>query len=187
MQNPRLAGRYAKSILSLASEMNQVDAIHADMKLLQAICKSNPDFVALLRSPVVKPSTKSKIMESVIGGKVNATTAAFIQLLIQKNREGNLPEITEAYIEQFNALRGIQRVKLTTAAPVSDEVKNAIINKVKANSNVNHIELETAVDEALIGGFVLELGDTLVDASISRDLNDIKKQFLNNQFVQNIR
>ena len=63
MTNPRLATRYAKSLVDLAVEQNQLDIVYNDMKLITSICKSNPDFVAVLRSPVIKPSTKEKIME----------------------------------------------------------------------------------------------------------------------------
>lgn len=187
MQNPRLAGRYAKSLLDLATELNQVNIIHSDMKLLQGICKSNRDFTLLLRSPIVKPSIKSKIIDSVIGSKINATTSSFIQLLVRKGRESYLPEIAEAFIEQYNKLNNIYRVKLTTATPVGEDVKNDIVSRIKAETPMQNIELETAVKENLIGGFVLEMQDMLVDASILRDLKDIKKQFLDNQYIHKIR
>lgn len=187
MQNPRLAGRYAKSLLDLATELNQVNLIHGDMKLLQGICKSNRDFTLLLRSPIVKPSIKSKIIDSVIGSKINATTSSFIQLLVRKGRESYLPEIAEAFIEQYNKLNNIYRVKLTTATPVGEDVKNDIVSRIKAETPMQNIELETAVKEELIGGFVLEMQDMLVDASILRDLKDIKKQFLDNQYIHKIR
>ena len=71
--------------------------------------------------------------------------------------------------------------------PVSEELKQAILEKVRTVRNVQQIELETEVNEDLIGGFVLEIGDELVDASIAFDLNNIKKQFENNDFIYKIR
>ncbi len=187
MQNPRLAGRYAKSLLDLATELNQVDAIYADMKMLQALGKSNPDFVAVLRSPIIKPGTKEKIIDSIVTSRVNNTTASFIRLLVRKGREENLVEIADAYIEQYNKLKNIYTVKLTTATPVSDEVKNSIVNKVKASTPIQNIELEAEVKDELIGGFVLEFEGKSVDASVLRDLKDIKKQFLDNEYIHRIR
>ncbi|UEG50452.1 ATP synthase F1 subunit delta [Ferruginibacter lapsinanis] len=187
MNNPRLAGRYAKSLIDLATEQNQVDAICADMKFLQRICKSNPDFVAVLRSPIIKPETKGKIIESVLSTQVSKLTSAFITLLVRKGREINLPEIVNAFVEQFNKLRNIHRVKITTAVPISDELQNAIVAKVKSSTSLQNIELETAVKDELIGGFVLEMEGNLVDASIQRDLKDIKKQFMDNQYIHKLR
>ena len=187
MNNPRLAGRYAKSLIDLATEQNQVDAICADMKFLQRICKSNPDFVAVLRSPIIKPDTKGKIIESILNSQVSKLTSAFVTLLVRKGREINLPEIVNAFIEQFNKIRNIHRVKITTAVPISEELQNAIVTKVKSSTSLQNIELETAVKDELIGGFVLEMGGNLVDASIQRDLKDIKKQFMDNHYVHKLR
>jgi F-type H+-transporting ATPase subunit delta len=188
MNNPRLAGRYAKSLLDLATEQNQVDAVYADMKWLHIICKSNPDFVNMLRSPVIKPTAKGKIIESITKERVSKLTSAFIQLLVRKNRETNLPEIATNYIDQFNALRNIHKVKITTAEPISEEMLNVIMANVKAAATAGQtFEIETQVKNELIGGFLLETSGTLVDASILKDLKGIQKQFMNNDYLQRIR
>jgi F-type H+-transporting ATPase subunit delta len=186
MQNPRLAARYAKSLLDLAVEQNQLDAVYADMKWLQQVNKSNPDFVNMLRSPIISSDKKDKIIDAIIGSSVSKITMLFTNLLTQKTRESNLPEIVTAFIEQYNKLKNIQTVKLTTATPVSEELKNSIVAKVRSAVSTA-VEIETSVKEELIGGFKLEVAGTLIDASIQRDLNDIKKQFLNNEYVHNIR
>jgi len=186
MTNPRLATRYAKSLLDLSIEQNQLEAVYADMKLLKGINKSNPDFVALLRSPIITADKKDKILDAVIGKNISQISMLFIRLLTTKKRESNLPEIVTAFLEQYNKLKNIQTVKLTTAAPISEELKNSIIARVKS-ADSSAIEIETAVKEELIGGFKLEIGGTLIDASILRDLNDIKRQFLNNEYIHNIR
>lgn len=188
MNNPRLAGRYAKSLLDLATEQNQVDAVCADMKWITKICKSNSDFVNMLRSPVIKPTAKGKIIESITKERVSALTSAFILLLVRKARETNLPEIATTYIDQFNELRNIHKVKITTADPISEEMKNAIMANVKAGATAGQtFEIETEVRNELIGGFLLETDGTLVDASILRDLKDIQKQFMNNDYLHRIR
>ncbi|CAN5883172.1 ATP synthase F1 subunit delta [soil metagenome] len=187
MNNPRLAGRYAKSLLDLAIEQNQLDVVYADVKLLTAIIKSNPDFVSVLKSPVINNDKKEKIINAVLNGRINTTTDLFIRLLIRKTRESNLPEIVKAFLEQYNKLKDIHHVKITTAFPLSAEGEQVILNKVRSNSSIQNIELETSVDEAIIGGFKLEVGGKLVDASILRDLNDVKKQFRSNEYIQQIR
>ena len=78
-------------------------------------------------------------------------------------------------------------MKLTTATPVSEEVKNSIVAQVRKTSNMENIELETKVDPKLIGGFVLQAGDKLVDASIASDLKEIARDFENNDFIYKVR
>ncbi len=187
MNNPRLAGRYAKSLLDLAIEQGQLDIVYADVKFLMNICKSNPDFVSVLKSPVIKVDKKEKIIESITNGRVSNLTSLFIQLLVRKARESNLPEIVKAFIEQYNKLKDIHHVKVTTAIPLTAEAEQVILSKVRSNTPIKNIELETLVDDELIGGFKLEVGGTLVDATILRDLNDVKKQFKNNEYIQQLR
>jgi F-type H+-transporting ATPase subunit delta len=187
MSNPRLAGRYAKSLIDFSLEQNQLDNVCQDIKMLQSLCISNPDFVNMLKSPVIKSDKKEKIVEAVIAGRVGDITITFFKLLINKAREYNLPEIINAFIEQYNEINNIHIIKLTTAVPVSDALKDSIVNKIKTDTAYQKIELETSVKDELIGGFTLEIGDTLVDASILKDLNEVKKQFLNNEYVHNIR
>jgi len=186
MSNARLAGRYAKSILDLATEKGQLEAVYADMKYLQAVCIASSDFVNLLRSPIIKADQKNSIINAVTKDKVSALTNAFTVLLVKKGRERDLPEMATAFIEQYNAIKGIHQVTLTTAVEVSDVLKKSIEDKVKAENKFATIELTTKTDDALIGGFVLEFDNNLLDASIARDLKDIKKQFLHNEFVEKI-
>lgn len=187
MPNPRLAGRYAKSLLGLALEKDQLETVYNDILLLKDLCSQSRDFVNLLRSPIIKADKKVAILKAVTDGKISELTAAFNNLLVNKGRESYLPEIITAFIEQYKQYKGIYTIKLTTASPVSEELKKQIITKVQTQTAMKQVELETAVKEDLIGGFVLELGDTLVDASIAYDLNKIKSQFLNNDFIYKIR
>jgi len=187
MPNPRLAGRYAKSLVDLAIEQNQLETIYKDMQYLQAVCKSSPELVSVLRSPVIKGDKKQKILFAITDGKVSELTASFNKLLISKTREEYIPEIITAFIGLYNEIKGIHRVKLTTATALSEELKQSIVGKLKAETTLQNIVLETVVKEELIGGFVLEFNNNLVDASIARDLRDIKKQFSKNIYVRQIR
>lgn len=186
MQNPRLASRYAKSLIDLAVEKDQLEVVHSDMLLLKAITRSNADVVVLLRSPVIKADKKIKILGAILDGKISAITSGFIRLLNTKGRESVLPEIAVEFEKQYNILKNITRVKLTSAAPLEAGQLNMIREKVEASAG-RKVEIETAVNSDLIGGFVLETGNELFDASIQRDLKDIKKQFLKNIYVPELR
>lgn len=187
MSNTRLATRYAKSLLDLSIERNETEKAFADMEWLQSVCKSNRDFVNVLRSPIIKSETKGKIVEAVTKENIGVLAGAFIRLLIQKGRESVLPEITQAFVHQYKEYKNIYCLKLTTASPVSVELKNALIEHIRATTEMQNIELETLVNEDIIGGFVLQTGDKLVDASVAYDLKIISRQFENNDFIYKIR
>lgn len=187
MSNPRLAKRYAKSILDLSQEMDQLEPVHNDMLFLNKVVKMSREFLVMLKSPIIHADKKIKIIQAVTQGNVSQITDKFIQLLCNKNRENNLPEIIEAFIEQYNQLKGIHNATLTTAAPISDALLDEFRAKILQSAKVPHLNLETKVDEKLIGGYVLEMEGKLIDTSILRDLKDVSKQFDNNEYLHRIR
>ncbi|RYY41768.1 MAG: F0F1 ATP synthase subunit delta [Chitinophagaceae bacterium] len=186
MPNPRLAARYAKSLLDLAVERGQLEAVYAEMQLLQRVVRSSRDLATMLRSPVVSADKKQSVMNAILTNQVGELTNAFISLLIQKGREGDLPEITTAFISQYKKHKGIHVVKLTTASPLSEELQKKIVAQVKQSGNLDQIELETTVNPDIIGGFVLQTGDKLIDASIAHELKAIGRQFDKNDFIYKI-
>jgi F-type H+-transporting ATPase subunit delta len=187
MSNPRLAYRYAKSIIDLSQERGQLEDVFNDMLFLQKIIKDNRDLLVLLRSPVITADKKINVVEAVTAGRVTEITALFNKLLINKGRESALPEVITSFIQQYKELKQIHTVKLTTATPISQNLMDAFIEQIKRTTAIQNIELEAKVDEKIIGGFVLQTGDQLIDASVSYDLREVAKQFQNNDFIYNIR
>jgi F-type H+-transporting ATPase subunit delta len=187
MLNPRLAGRYAKSIIDLAIEKGQLESVHKDIVYLNHLMRSSSELVTILKSPVIPGDKKQKVLDALTDGKIGQITASFNRLLIRKGRESHLPEIVYAFIEQYKVNKGIHTVTLTTAIPVGEDLKNSIISKIKEASGMKEVELESIVEENIIGGFILEADGKRVDASIAYDLASIKKQFSNNDFVYRIR
>ena len=188
MLNPRLATRYAKSLLDLAVERNSVDAVLKDMQLLNEICSKSYEFTVMLRSPVINGDKKISVINEVIKGmSINELTYAFIKLLVTKGRESVLPEIGAAYITQYNTLKNIRIVKLTTAGALGDSMKNAILSKVAGLMPKDTVELKTVVNEELIGGFVLEVDDKLFDASVRKSLSEIRSKIIDHTYESKLR
>lgn len=187
MPNPRLAARYAKSLIDLAVEKNSLEDTLADIKYLDSICRNSREFTTVLRSPVIHADKKLDIINAVVGDSLKPLAQAFVKLLVNKGREENLPEIAHAFIQQYKEMKNIRTVKLTTAAPASAALKESVMAKVSAAMPGATIELVEEVKEELIGGFVLQMDDKLFDASIRRDLNDVKAQFRKNIYVMDLR
>jgi F-type H+-transporting ATPase subunit delta len=186
MLNPRLASRYAKSLIDLAIEQNSLEETLKDMQLLDAICKQSREFISMMRSPVIKADKKLAITEAVLKGRISELTSAFIRLLISKGREQNLDEIAQAFIVQYRHNKKIRMVKLTTAAKVDQSVVDLLRSKLEQSYPGSAIEMETTIDPSLLGGFILDVGDQQLNASIARDLHDIKKQFTRNLYVSQL-
>ena len=177
MSVSRITGRYAKSLLDLAQDNNNLEQIREDMAGFAKATK-NRELSLLLKSPIIHGSKKRSILSELFEGKFQKLTMAFINIVLTKGREEFLPEIADAFEEQYRELKGITTVKLTTASPLSEQALNNIKSKLESSSETsNTVEIETAVNPDLIGGFVFEFGDRLYDASVVHRLAEIKKEF----------
>jgi F-type H+-transporting ATPase subunit delta len=111
----------------------------------------------------------------------------FLQLLVTKHREFNLPLIVDSFLSQYKTLKEISTVKVISAQPLIKEDQEKII-KMASESIVGfkNIELETVVDESLIGGFIIEMEDYVYDASVKNQIFRLKKSFAENLYESKI-
>jgi len=184
MSATKLASRYAKSVLDLAIEQGVLEQVLQDMRLLNQSVDQNRDFYMLLKSPVVNGDKKMEVVLKVFHNVISPLTENFIRILMRKNRESYLPEIIDEFIRQYNHHKQITPVIITTAQPISADMQNTIINKLRSTAGLTQIELTTQIDETLIGGYILQWEDKLIDNSISRGLAILKDEFDNNDYVR---
>lgn len=182
----KIASRYAKSLLDLAVEQNKLELILGDIKGFAAACE-NRDLELLLKSPIVKTDKKLSILNAIFGGKVDELTMAFLTIVAKKGREAALPQIADKFIAMYNTHSKITKVIITTAQPMG-EVEFAKVKAKLAASNITeeNLDIETKVDDSIIGGFVIEIGDKLYDASIAHKLEKLKKELSGNEYAATI-
>lgn len=176
----RISARYAKSLIDLSSEQNKLERVKDDMEYFLAASEVR-DLYLMLKSPIIHTATKRTIFRKLFSDRFDEVTSAFLDIILRKGRESYLVEIAEAFMDQYRIIRKISRVKLTTATELSaeklDEIKNKILS---AGVTLPNLELETSVDPEILGGFVLELGDKLYDASVSHQLEEMRRGFSKN-------
>jgi len=171
----RIASRYAKSLLELAKDQGKLDTVVEDIKTFNGATQ-NRDLFLLLKSPIVKGSKKLEIFKSIFDGKIDELTMAFMDIVIRKGREAYLPEMGAEFLNQYKALNKVSTVTLTTAQPISETALEAIKAKLLGSDITEEsLDITTAVDESLIGGFVVQVGDKLVDASVAHKLREMAK------------
>ncbi len=183
----RIASRYAKSLIDLAQEKNALDRVVEDIKYFQAVTEENGEFYRLLKSPIISESKKGGIFNALFSDRFNELSNAFLDIILRKGRESYLPEIADEFMAQYRQLNSITNVKLTTAVPLSESAVAKIKTKLEAASSTNdNIEITTAVNPAIIGGFVLEFEDKLFDSSVVYQLEQLRKEFGNNENIKNL-
>ncbi len=145
----------------------------------------NRDLFLLLKSPIINAQKKHTIIKAIFENKIGKTTLAFFDIIIRKGREMFLPEISADFMDQYRVYNKISIIKLTTAVPLNEESLNEIKARlISSHVTLDKLEIIQKVNPKIIGGFMIEVGDKLYDASISHKLEQLKKEFTANQYVK---
>lgn len=183
MSVQKIAGRYAKSLIDLSIEQNKLDRVLEDVTALKESCR-NRDFMLMLKSPVLKADKKRQVVNHLFQKQFDALTLAFMDIMFRKGRESYLVEIAGEFVAQYKRIKRVSSVRLVSASPLS---KDAIeqIRKILTESPVveDTVELQVEVNEALIGGFTIELDDKLYDDSVAYKLSQLQKEFKGNLYI----
>jgi F-type H+-transporting ATPase subunit delta len=186
MADTRVASRYVKSLFGLAVEKGAFEAVHQDMLMLDRIFTSNRDLVNMLRSPIIRHEKKKNVLHKIFKDRVHSLTFDIIDILTRKNREPLLPAIAKEFHVAYNNHMGIGKATITTTIAMDPALRSEIEAIVKQLSHKTQIELVEKVDPNLIGGFVLNVEDYQIDASIKSKLKTLKLKFLHNPYLKEV-
>ena len=175
MAGTRAAIRYAKAILSLALSEKNADKVKDDMKSIANTIAENEDLANMLDNSVVKTETKKAALNAIFPN-LNKISNSLFDLLISNKRIDILNQVAIKYSVLFDEHNGKELAEVTTAVPLTKDLETKVLSKVKELTNKT-VELKSIVDENILGGFILRVGDKQYDASISNKLNKLKREF----------
>lgn len=184
MKGTRAAQRYAKAILGLAKDKNAAEAVKNDMQDISKTIAGSKELQHMLTSPVVKLSTKREALLKIFKSTHDITQGAF-GILLDNGRIDILDVVAKQYIHLYRYNNKIQEAVVTTVVPLTDELEAKIQAKVKELTG-HSATVKNIIDESILGGFVLRVGDLQYDASLSHNLNNLKREFKNNAYVSKI-
>lgn len=183
MKETKIANRYAKALFELAVEKNQLEKVKADAQLVYEVCSENKDFILMLRSPIIKPVKKVAILKEIFEKKLQDMTTKFLIIITRNRRESLIKDIAEQFIVIYKKYKNIVSANLTTAVKIDEETKNKIIALLKQHTKAT-IDLKELVDDEIIGGFVLTFDDKQYDASLQRQIQNLKQDFNKNLYIK---
>jgi F-type H+-transporting ATPase subunit delta len=182
MRNTRATLRYAKSLLELAKEQGALESCKSDMEAMVSICQQSKELSLLLKSPVVKTDKKLDIINAIFTS-FSPLALAFVNLITKKKREALLLDIAERFLLLHKIDQGIESATLTTAVALDEDTRQQVLDFIK-KQGVKQVDLVEKVDESLIGGAILRLGDKQLDASVARQIKDLKQSFNKNLYIK---
>lgn len=176
MSGSRAAKRYAKAVLLLATDANLAPVVFDDMQTILATISGSNELNEMLQSPVYKDEDKKEALNKIFVNQSD-TTKSLIATLITNKRVSLLNDVAASYIDLYKESQGIKVAQVTTAVPLSSELETKVLAKVKELTGSDKVTLESNIDESIIGGFILRIGDLQYNASISNSLAKIKREF----------
>lgn len=178
MKGTRAAIRYAKAILDLAKDQNSAAAVNDDMKLIVNAIADNKELKSLLNSPVVKAEQKTAVLKEVFAN-TNAITTGLVNVLADNKRLTLLETVATEFTALYDASQGFQKAYVTTAVALTDDMNTKVLAKVKELTGKEAL-IENTIDESILGGFILRVGDLQYNASIANNFNKLKRTFSQN-------
>jgi len=182
MRMTTLARRYAGALFETAKQsdvIDVIDKIESDLGLVSHSLETMPKLVEALNHPLIPRERKKAIVSNIFKDKVQAVTMRFVELVIDKRREGILPEIEPEYVRLANEWRGIVSVAVTSAVPLSKDEVTALKARLDRFTG-KRTDLELQEDPDLIGGLTVRIGDTVMDGSVRGYLASLREQMRGN-------
>ncbi|MCX6228543.1 MAG: ATP synthase F1 subunit delta [Bacteroidia bacterium] len=180
MDEGKVAVRYSKALLSLAKEQGVISSVIVDVKTLEQLLDTFPRLNEVLVSPVVSTEEKHKLFKQVFEPSFNPLTYGFLNLLLTNKREAYLKRITRCFMESYRKEEGFKAAKLTSVIELDKATLEKFSTLIQKHFNTK-VDLTVAIDKSLIGGFILDIEDQRIDASIASKFRRLKRELLESQ------
>ena len=177
MASTRAAIRYAKAILDLANSKGVAEAVNNDMKSIASAIETNEELSTFIQNPTTKVEVKESALLEVFAN-INGVTKGLFHLLFENKRFEILEAIALEYKKLFDENNGVEVATVTTAIPMDAALEAKVLAKIATLSD-KKITIENVVDPAIIGGFILRIGDNQYNASVANRLQVLKRELSN--------
>lgn len=172
-----ISERYAQSLLELAIEEHQLNDYLADMKLVDSILNSDPQFVQFFSHVLIEDDVKYKLIDDAFEGNVSQYVLNFLKLLIQKRRIRYIKEIVKSFIALSNQYLGIEEGIIYSPYTLDEKEVKAIEQAISQKENKT-ITLKVVIDPTLVGGVKVQINNRVYDGSIKNKVEMLKKELL---------
>tara|TARA_B100000700_G_C15053652_1_gene861648 strand:- start:320 stop:868 length:549 start_codon:yes stop_codon:yes gene_type:complete len=158
---------YAEAFLQVASANNEVDQIIDQSKSILALWQECPEFRDSMASPVLEIESKKFALEKLFGDELTTSFLNLLKLLADRQRIGILDAVLERLLDLYRQQRNIALATVTSASELNDSQQADLLKKIQNIAGTDNLELNLKVDPQLIGGFVVNVGSKVIDASLS--------------------
>ena len=166
---------YGDALFELATEENKEDILLEEATEIKKLLNENDEFVKMMNHPQISREEKETIVENVFKGRVSDDMAGFLRLLVTNGRFSELESVLDYFIAKIKDFKKIGIAYVVTPLALSDSQKSDIEKKLLDTTSYEKMEMNFEIDETLIGGMTIRIGDRVVDSSIRSKLNKLTK------------
>jgi len=178
MKLSRAASRYAKAILSLAIDKKEAAGVNDEMKNILVTINGNKELRDFMSSPLIKSEQKRGALKQVFKDSSTITMGSF-DLLVDNKRADILMDVATKYVLLFEDMNKREIATVTTAVEITADLEKKVLAKAKELAG-KEVTLEKKIDESILGGFILRVGDQEINASVANKLGELKRTFATN-------
>ncbi|MDP1620703.1 MAG: ATP synthase F1 subunit delta [Bacteroidales bacterium] len=168
-----VAERYAKALFELALEKNAAEEVYQDSLMISRACENSRELRLLLKSPVINSGKKLTILRELFEKNIHQITLTYMMIMVRKNRESFIDAIAVQFVDLYNVYRNILTVHFSSPVLPDEETRKQVLSLMEKYTAAD-IDLQAEIDESLVGGFVLKWSDKQYDASIRREIENIR-------------
>lgn len=168
---------YAQSLLEIAREQDQVEALAGQMQQLLPVLSEDGELDRMMDNPSIGQDARKQIVQRVFEGKVSDLLYRFFQVVADKNRLASLPQIVAGFLILVAEHRGQMEVEAFVASPMDPATAEHVAKTIGEHLG-KQVTLRQHVDESLIGGLKIKIGDRLIDASVASQLRMMKNKMI---------
>ena len=167
---------YGDALFAVAMEENRMDEFFEAALSLVEILRTNEDFSKLMNLPKIINEDKVKIVEETFSNKIPTEMVGLMTLMVEKGRSNEMLSVFDYFVDLVKEEKKIGKADVTTAIVLSDTQKEKVEKKLLETTKYESFEMCYHVDESLIGGIVIRIGDRVVDSSIKTKLYELSRQ-----------
>lgn len=164
---------YGDALFELATEESKQDALYEEALGIKKLIEENDDFIKMMNHPQISREDKETVIENVFKGRVSDDMTGFLTLLVQNGRFAELESVIDYFIAKIKEYKKIGVAYVVTPLPLSDNQKSDIEKKLLDTTDYESMEMNYEIDESLIGGMTIRVGDRVVDSSIKSKLEKL--------------
>ena len=172
------AGVYARALFETAQKDGGADIFYEEVKALLDIFREETGLLKLLSSPKLGREEKLSVLSEIFGGRIEERLMGFLRIMVEKERQGELREAMERYIDMVREEKKIGVAFVRSALELDESQKAAIEGRLLETTGYNRLEMNFSVDESLLGGLVIRINNRVVDSSIRSRLSGCKAELL---------